>query len=215
MATLAMIQRKSYLPMAGAAISTFRYREHRVFGRTSLCAWEYLRMAEFASIPNRVHLVRKIDTREPVQARLDGKIRAALDLSSLYGHSLKHVDGLDDPLRFRLLPIDFAILSLGKSGAELFVIVFSVGLLTRRMASPASFVLRNARRFGACGKDCLPFKRSLSVVAGPAVETLTVGARFDIRRLGLHRKTNIDMAQSAGKLRTVQPMVEDDRADSC
>jgi hypothetical protein len=65
---------------------------------------------------------------------------------------------------------------------------------------------------GTGGKDGLPVDYSLAIMASAAMEALPVAARIDARGFGLHGKTDIDMADAAGELGTVEPVVEHDRA---
>jgi len=78
----------------------------------------------------------------------------------------------------------------------------------------AALTLLVLNRIGAGGKDWLTLEYPLSIVACTTMETFTVGTGTDAGGLRLHGKAYIHMADPAGELGAVKPMVKHDRPRS-
>jgi hypothetical protein len=65
---------------------------------------------------------------------------------------------------------------------------------------------------GARSENGFSLEHSLPIMAGAAMETLVVRLGIDAGGLRLHSKADIYMADPAGELRSVQPMIEYDGA---
>jgi len=75
------------------------------------------------------------------------------------------------------------------------------------MAPVALLVIRG---IGARSEDGSSLKQLLPIMAGAAMETFAVRAGSDAGGLRLHGKADIYMAEPAGELRPVQPMIKYD-----
>jgi hypothetical protein len=75
------------------------------------------------------------------------------------------------------------------------------------MAPVALLVIRG---IGARSEDGFSIEQLLPIMAGAAMETFAVRARSDAGGLRLHRKADIYMAEPAGELGPVKPMIEYD-----
>jgi hypothetical protein len=164
-------------------------------------------MAEFTAVPEGVLLVRKLDGMHPGIACLDGEIlplphhRFSFDRDAV-----KKVDGMDDAGTLGDLPI-YAIPAFRKLRGEFLVFVLPDTGLAERMAAGALLAIHV---IGAGGEDRLAVDDPLAVMAGAAMEALAVGSGADSRGLGLHGKSDIDMAEATGEPGAMQPVIEDD-----
>ena len=92
--------------MAGTAVMSFDVGKHRVLGVGSAGGREYFRMAKFAAIPDGMLLMREGDRVNPFEARFYGKVSPTLDICFLDGYAWQKVNGLDDPVLLRSLPVN-------------------------------------------------------------------------------------------------------------
>ncbi len=65
MASPTIDEREGDLIMAYPAVLTAGYLHHRVFDSAFFCAWKYLGMADFASVPAGMLLMGEEDIRHP------------------------------------------------------------------------------------------------------------------------------------------------------
>jgi len=92
--------------MAGSAVTSFDVGKHRVLGLGPARGWEYLRMAQFAAIPDGMLLMREGDGMDPFEARFYGKVRPALDVRFLDGYAWQKIDRLYKPSLLGSLPLN-------------------------------------------------------------------------------------------------------------
>ena len=208
-ASLAVDHREGHGEMALPAVLALEDFDHRVLGRARLDR-EDLRVAALAPVPAECFLCEKMISFIP------GTL-ASMSMSL----------GISSPLRLKETP------SMKSTGLILPVASASsqpIPLPKRSFGRPAanakksycacrrSFPAWQRRQrslpvflrvgFRAGREDRAVLVRHLPVVAGAAVEAADVVFHPDAGAVGLHRETDVDVAEPAGELRAVQPVVE-------
>ena len=162
-------------------------------------------MAEFAAIPDGVLLMGEEDGMHPCDARFDGEIFPALDLGFLDRDTFDEIDRLHDPGGLGRLPVN-AIVRFGKLCGVRPVLVFPDAVLAQGMTA---VTLLSTRPIRAGGEERFASEELLSVMTSSAMEALAVAVCADSGAFCRHGKADVNVAEAAGELGAVQPMIED------
>jgi len=213
MAALTIGERKCHADMTCAAELSLRNIDHRIVRRAFLYAKKDIRVAEFASVPNGVLLVGEDDVRHSLNFGIEVKILLGRERVFRNREAVQERGGLDESHLFRFLPVDaVAKALLGKGLAESEEVKIARHFLAYGVAAVTTpLVFVGQLLIGAGGEDSFSVDDHLAVVARAAIVAALVVHGMDAGGTGFHGESNVNMADPAGELRAVNPMLEDDR----
>jgi len=195
--------------MARAAGLSLGDVNHRVMRYPFLYTSKYVGMAEFATVPDCVLLVRENNVGHSLNLRVESKILLQRERIS-WRDALKMSNRFDQSQLFRLFPIDsVSVILLRERFGETEEVVIAGDLFPNGVAALASLRISVGHFLRAGGEDGCSVGEHFAVVAGSAIKAPGIVHGLDVRTASLHRKTDIHVTDSASEFRAVNPMLED------
>lgn len=202
--------------MACTAVFSLEDFGHSVLDLAPFHSTKYVRVAEFASVPDRMLLMGEYDVRHSFQFCPEGKILLRGERFPLNRDALDKVHRIDDLVLFRLFPVNTVPEPLfGETLREHVEVIFRPHIPSQRVAALTPSLLIRARCFGARLKHLLPVHGCPSVMAGAAVVAADVIRSLDSCGSCLHAKSYINVTEPAGELCAMKPVIKHHRSKAC